>query len=80
MNLKESRTLSDFFYSCEDRSSQLYRDFLIILTEKLNKDRTSLIAGTEVLNAEEQMILESWIKKKKRRLSHTVFFKRSFIL
>ncbi len=65
MSLKESQTLSDFFYSCEYKSSRLFNDFLTILTDKLNKDKTSLIAGTQTLSLEEQKLLTSWIEKKK---------------
>ena len=64
MNLKKEVTLSEFFHSCSKKSTSLYKDFVFILTEKLNKNHAALISGQESLTFKDQELLYDWIQKK----------------
>jgi len=57
-------TLSEFFHSCENKSTSLYQDFVFLLVEKIGKDHTSLISGSELLSEKDQKFLKKWQSKK----------------
>lgn len=59
-------TFNDFFHSCEEKSSHLFREFIWILTEKFEISEAKLISGEHRVSGAEQEALKEWVKLKKQ--------------
>ncbi len=59
-------TLNDFFYSCEEKSSHLFKQFIWILVERFQASEAKLISGEHKLSRFEQSILLEWIGLRKK--------------
>ncbi len=59
-------TFNDFFHSCEEKSSHLFREFIWILTEKFEISEAKLISGELQMSVPEKESLAEWTKLKKK--------------
>ncbi len=59
-------TLNDFFYSCEEKNSHLFRQFIWILVAKFKASQVKLISGEHKLSGLEQRVLLEWVGCRKK--------------